>query len=105
VTLAFAQQDFDRSPGSSVNGTTGLIKASRTQGVLIRSASYIVVENSAQWKQLELSEASKLNQNAALEFRETPAPSFIWLASAYAAWLVVSRFRIQIRRGLFQAAH
>jgi hypothetical protein len=102
--LCFAQQDFDRSPGTSEIGASGLIKASRAQGTLIRSASYIAVENSAQWKQLAASEASKLNQNAALEFRETPAPSFIWLVGAYVAWLIVSRVRIQTKRGLIRTA-
>jgi hypothetical protein len=95
VSLSFAQQDYDRSPGTSAMEPADLIKASRSQGILIRSASYITVENSAQWKQLSASESSKLSQNSSLEFRETPAPSFIWIASAYLAWLIIRRFRVK----------
>lgn len=86
MELQSEQQDHDRSPGSGVE-LKALVAASRESGVMLASTSYIVVENSAQRKMLEVSERQKLGQNAALELKEAPAPSAVWLAPALAAWL------------------
>lgn len=58
-----------------------VVKLSREHGLLSPLTSYIVVENSAQWKMLEKSEKESLNADHALEFDEhieSPEPS-LWL--------------------------
>ncbi len=91
VALQLRQHDHDRSPGDTASDTDlkSLVKASRETGVLLGATSYIVVENSAQWRMLEESEKQKLGQNAALAFRETPAPPALWLALAFIVYLVL----------------
>jgi hypothetical protein len=64
-----------------------LVTASRETGVLLAVTSYLVVENSAQWRMLAESEKQKLGQNTALAFRETPAPPALWLALAFILYL------------------
>jgi len=85
--LQLQQQAYTRNPGGSGVDLAGLVQASRKSGVLLPASSYIVVENPAQWKMLELSERQKLGKNAALEFRETPAPPAVWVALAFVLWL------------------
>lgn len=87
VNLHLAQQDHDRSPGTADMDLKSLVKASRESGVMLPSTSYIVVENSAQWRMLDVSERQKLDQNAALNFKETPAPSWMWLLAGFLGWL------------------
>lgn len=87
VSLAESQQDYARSPGDAPVDLTGLVRASRESGVLLGSTSYIVVENSAQWRMLERGERQKLSQQAALDFLETPAPPGVWVALAFGGWL------------------
>lgn len=97
--LQLRQQDRDRDPRGSAIDRRGLIKASRESGTLIASASYIVVENQAQWKMLETGERQKLGQNQALDFVETPAPPALWVAIAFVAWLAFRRKFHRARRG------
>jgi hypothetical protein len=92
VTLQLQQQDYARSPGSSGVDLPALVKASRDSGVLLASTSYIVVENAAQWRMLELGERQKLGQNAALDFRETPTPPALVVALGFGLWLVALRW-------------
>jgi hypothetical protein len=56
-----------------------ILKRSWTCGVLTDVGSYIVVENSAQWKMLELKQRQTLAANAALDTVEAPAPSMAML--------------------------
>ena len=87
VSLQLQQQDHARSPGGSDVDLPALVKASRDSGVLLASTSYVVVENAAQWRMLELSERQKLGQNAALDFRETPTPPALVVALGFGLWL------------------
>ncbi len=93
VALQLRQQDHTRSPGTPGNDLPALVAASRASGILIPDTSYIVVENSAQWKMLEKGEKQKLGQNAALEFVETPAPPALWVALGFGGWLALRRRR------------
>lgn len=86
AALHLAQQDHDRTPGDAGVDLKTLVKDSRESGVILPSTSYIVVENSAQWRMLDVSERQKLDQNAALSFKETPAPSWVWLAGGFFGW-------------------
>lgn len=86
AALHLAQQDHDRAPGDAGVDLKTLVKGSRESGVMLPSTSYIVVENSAQWRMLDVSERQKLDQNAALSFKETPAPSWVWLAGGFFGW-------------------
>lgn len=56
-----------------------ILKASWDCGVVTDVGSYIVVENSAQWKMLELKQRQTLAANSALDTVEAPAPSMVWL--------------------------
>jgi hypothetical protein len=51
------------------------------------------MENSAQWRMLDVSERQKLDQNAALSFKETPAPSWVWLAGGFFGWRWLRNWR------------
>jgi hypothetical protein len=92
TALQARQQDHERSPGDTSVGLKSLVKASRESGVMLASTSYIVVENSAQWRMLDVSERKKLDQNAALDFKEAPAPSALWLVVGFVLWLGVRRW-------------
>ena len=91
AALQLRQQNYARSPGDAGVDLNTLIAASRASGILLPAASYIVVENSAQWRMLELSERTKLNQNAALDLLETPAPPALFIALGFGLWLGVRR--------------
>lgn len=93
LSLQLQEQDHGRSPGAYRLDRKTLVKASRESGILLPVTSYIVVENSAQWRMLELSERQKLEQNAALDFRETPAPPAAWLGGGLVLWLGLRRWR------------
>ena len=82
-----------QNPGAATADLTALVEASRASGVLVPATSYIVVENSAQWRFLEQSEKKKLAQNSALEFRDAPEPSTWLLALGFGAWLLWRRRR------------
>ena len=97
VTLQARQQDHDRTPGDAAADLKTLVKESRESGVMLASTSYIVVENQAQWRMLDMSERKKLDQNAALNFKEAPAPSWVWMAGGFALWLWLRR-RWAVRR-------
>ncbi len=84
---AEAWLDSHRRWGGAAVDLRALVEASRVSGVLVPATSYIVVENSAQWRFLEQSERQKLGQNAALEFRDSPEPSVWLLAGGFLAWL------------------
>jgi hypothetical protein len=93
AALQLAQQDHDRAPGDAGVNMKELVTSSRESGVMLPSTSYIVVENAAQWRMLDVSERQKLDQNAALDFKETPAPAWVWLSAGFAAWLALRHSR------------
>jgi len=66
---------WETNPSLGNDGLAGVVALSRETGILLAATSYIVVENSAQWKTLILKENQKLGNQAALEFEETPEPS------------------------------
>ncbi len=79
-----------------------ILKASRESGVLTTSGSYIVVENSMQWKMLEVKQRQTLAGDAALDLVESPAPRGWLLVAlfALAVWLV-NRFAVlKLKRGM-----
>lgn len=104
VALQLQEQDHGRSPGAYRLDRKELVNASRASGILLPVTSYIAVENSAQWRMLELSERQKLEQNAALDFRETPAPPAVWLAAGLVLWFAFRRFRQRSPRGFSNQA-
>lgn len=87
TALQLSQQDHARAPGGGGADLKTLVKASRETGIMLASTSYIVVENKAQWRMLDVSERQKLDQNAALNFKEAPAPSWVWLGAGFMLWL------------------
>jgi hypothetical protein len=97
VALQLMQQDYERSPGGSWVDLKALVAESRESGVMVASTSYIVVENAAQWRMLDVSERKKLDQNAALDFKEAPAPPWVWVGAGFAAWLGLRRLRTRQR--------
>ncbi|MET0261525.1 MAG: MSEP-CTERM sorting domain-containing protein [Rariglobus sp.] len=92
VGLQLAQQDYSREPGRADTALKTLVAESRESGVMLASTSYIVVENSAQWRMLDVAERQKLEQNAALSFKETPAPTWVWLSAGFGLWLAFRRW-------------
>ena len=97
VALQLAQKDYERSPGGSPVDLKALVAASRESGVMLASTSYIVVENAAQWRMLDVGERKKLDQNAALDFKEAPAPSWVWLSAGFGLWIGWRRWRTSRR--------
>jgi hypothetical protein len=66
------------NPSSALRWLPEIIDESRDSGVLVPASSYIVVENSAQWKMLQLKQQQKLKRNQSLDFMDTPEPS-VWV--------------------------
>lgn len=91
VALHLQQQDHARSPGDADVDLSSLVGVSRESGILLPGTSYIVVENAAQWRTLELRERQKLGQNSALAIIETPAPPLVWVTLGFGAWLLMRR--------------
>jgi hypothetical protein len=82
------QRELDENPArDSLRGA--ILKASRESGVLTAAGSYIVVENSMQWKMLEVKQRQTLAGDAALDLVESPAPRGWVLLALFglAAWI------------------
>jgi hypothetical protein len=71
---------YDPSLGN--NGLAAVVDLSRESGILVEATSYIVVENSAQWKMLDLKQRQKLRHQNVLEFDQVAVPE-------PEAWLLV----------------
>lgn len=86
-------------PPSADAARRGLIAEAREIGILYPEASYIVLENTAQWKMLERAEKQALGADSALEFDEfdAPAPSVLVLLGGF---LLYGAVRKRGRRGL-----
>jgi hypothetical protein len=78
----------------------GLLALSRSAGILLPSTAYIVVENSAQWRFLELKEKQSLGSKAALEFDEFKEPHPVPDAGTTAWLLAVALLVIGLLRRL-----
>ena len=70
-----------------------IVEASRAANVLTPLSSFIVVENSAQWRLLEEKEKQKLQHADALEIQKAPEPETWLLAAGFAAWLGAQAYR------------
>jgi len=81
------------NPSLGNNGLSEVVALSRETGILVAATSYIVVENSAQWKMLALKQRQKLGNQAALEFEETPEPGTGLMVVVGAAMLLNKRRR------------
>jgi hypothetical protein len=69
-------------PSDSETKMEEAVQASINAGVLIPETAFIVVENSAQWKMLELKQKQKLSKGKELELEEpgvVPEPGIGWL--------------------------
>jgi hypothetical protein len=92
-------QDYLNSiynPSVGAIGLGKIVKKSRDSGILVGATSYIVVENSAQWKMLERKQKQKLGQNIELEFEAVPEPEtwcLIILGGGFLGFLLVRRKR------------
>jgi hypothetical protein len=71
-----------------------ILKQSWACGVVTDVGSYIVVENSAQWKMLELKQRQTLAANAALDTVEAPAPSMALLVFGLIVFIAARRLYI-----------
>jgi hypothetical protein len=91
------QREWEEHP-SRESLRPAILKASRESGVLTPSGSYIVVENSMQWKMLEVKQRQTLAGDAALDLVESPAPS-AWLVLALS--LAALTFFRKVRRLLW----
>jgi hypothetical protein len=63
---------LDRNPSVSSVLLREVVDLSRKSGVLVPATAYIVVENEAQKRRMELKEAQKLKSSLALSFDENP---------------------------------
>ena len=85
--------DWVYNPSLGNRGLEEVVKLSRESGILLAATSYIVVENSAQWKTLQLKQKQKLRNAAALEFEEVPEPATGWMMLLGGAALGLRRCR------------
>jgi hypothetical protein len=72
-----------------------MVARSKEHRLLTPATAFIVVENSAQWKVLEMKEAQKLGGPAVLDFDETPEPSVWLLAALWVAWMLLRQIRLR----------
>ena len=85
------------NPSLDNKGLSEIIRLCRDSGVLVAPTSYIVVENSAQWKTLELKEKQKLANSNALDIAAVPEPHTVCLLAAGGLWLVVRAARRKLK--------
>jgi len=73
------------------DGLRRIVHLSRRSGVLVPATSYIVVENAAQARMMNLKEQQKLGSSQALDFMDTPEPSVAVTALVALAILLLGR--------------
>ncbi len=93
LALQAASLAVERDPARETEALPSLVAASKETGVLIPQTSYIVVENSAQWRMLERTEKEKLEANSELELMETPEPA-VWILGALLLAFEAARRRL-----------
>ena len=81
------------NPSVGAIGLGKIVQRSRESGILVGATSYIVVENSAQWKMLERKQKQKLRNSSELEFEAVPEPSTWCLIILGVAFLVLTATR------------
>ena len=84
------------NPSLGNSGLSDIVDLSRASGILVAATSYIVVEDPAQWKMLDLKQRQKLRNQAALEFEQVPEPTAALLALAGGV-LILCRRRWRLR--------
>jgi hypothetical protein len=95
------EERLRHDPSKKVGSLADLVHQSKESGVLVPATSYIVVENSAQWKILLLKEKQKLGGHEVMELQEASEPSWLVVALVFVAlaWLR-SRYRRSRIEGL-----
>ncbi len=81
------------NPSLGNSGLSDIVDLSRASGILVAATSYIVVEDKAQWKMLDLKQRQKLRNQAALEFEQVPEPTATLLALAGGAVILCRKRR------------
>jgi hypothetical protein len=76
-----------RQPAGREEERARIVEASRAANVLTPLSSFIVVENSAQWRLLEDKEKQKLANQDALEIQKAPEPATWLLAGGLFGWM------------------
>ena len=84
-------------PSEGNRGLDQLTALSRKSGTLVGATSFIVVENSAQWRILEQKEKGKLGNSVALEIEEVPEPGACVLLIVCGGGLTLWRVRMALR--------
>lgn len=79
--------DWLQRPAGRDDERARIVEASRAANVLTPLSSFIVVENSAQWRLLEQKEKQKLDNADALEIQKAPEPETWLLAAGFAVWM------------------
>jgi len=79
------------NPSLGNSGLADVVALSRETGILVAATSYIVVENTAQWKILAMKERQKLGNQAALEFEDVPEPTTWFMILLGAATLFFAK--------------
>lgn len=72
-----------------------IVQRSKELHLLTAATAFVVVENSAQWKMLEMKENQKLSAAGVLEFDETPEPAQWLVAGLFALLLIIRQLRIR----------
>ena len=85
--------DWLQRPAGRDDERTRIVEESRAANALTPLSSFIVVENSAQWRTLEAKEKQKLANADALEIQKAPEPSTWLLAAGLGVWLLARRRR------------
>ncbi|HEY8241173.1 MAG TPA: PEP-CTERM sorting domain-containing protein, partial [Kiritimatiellia bacterium] len=97
VAAWLAYERSDLHPVDSIQELKDLVAKSRETGIMLPVTSYIVVENSAQWKMLKIKEDEKLEGSKALAFKETPEPGTWVMIIAGAGVIAFSRMSRRFR--------
>jgi hypothetical protein len=77
------------NPSLSTSLFKPIVMMSKETGILNLLTSYIVVENSAQWKILEQKEKDKLQNKESLDIVNTPEPAAIIIAGLFLLFLML----------------
>ncbi|MEI8011544.1 MAG: MSEP-CTERM sorting domain-containing protein [Candidatus Omnitrophota bacterium] len=99
LSLQWADRQASLNPLNLEASLADAVRESRQLSVLIPSTSFIVVEQSVQWKVLQMNENKRLKTSSALEFEEdfkTPAPSFWLLAVILTGLFLIKQWWLRV---------